>query len=326
MSVSKFTFSLPKNTRRSTGGGVPVIEIGHRRHNVRIAKVTFYAVSIAVGVLVAVVASSVTGTGKAVVIGIFAGLACGVVVSLLVLTWPVLRIIWHWAGEIGAGGGLLLAYLALAELVVPWQAGLIVVTAIGGLFALPFTRSRLMPWAWCATSRHRLRLCFAQFVRTNQNGTAPFILIARPTPAGERVWVWLRPGLALADIEPRRDKLAVACWAKDIRLSPASRRYAALVRIDITRRNPLSKTIDSPLPSMVDGGPVLAAIPDEDTTVTGLDLPDVPEDAVLNTDRALSATDLKPGSDKRNARMSRKSADTSDEAGSDGGDDLNDWI
>jgi hypothetical protein len=322
MSVSKFTFTLPKNAKhRPFGSRTPVIEIAQRRHNVRIAKITFYAVTLVVGALVAVVASTLTSTAHAVVIGIFTGLAVGVTLALLVLTWPVVRVLWHWTAEIGATGILMAGYLVLAELVVPWQAGLIVAVATGGLFALPFTRAHLMPWLWCAISRHRLRVCFTQVVKTNQHGTVPFILMARPTPAGERIWVWLRTGLALAQIEAHRDQIAVGCWAKDIRLSPASRRYAPLVRIDVTRRNPLTDTIDNPLPAQVDG-PTLTAVPDLDTTPAALDLPDVPEETVINPDRPVFTTDTKPGTDKRAARTTRPPADTA----ADPGDDISDWI
>ena len=50
--------------------------------------------------------------------------------------------------------------------------------------------------AWCLIVRHRIRTCFAQFIISNQSGSLPLILWARPTPVGERVWVWLRTGLS----------------------------------------------------------------------------------------------------------------------------------
>jgi hypothetical protein len=121
-------------------------------------------------------------------------------------------------------------------------------------------------------------MCFAAFIAHNRQGTLPFILPARPTPAGERVWVWLRPGLSLADLEQpgQVQKLAVACWANEARVTRASRKYAALIRIDITRREPLADTILSSLPDHVPAdmpanAPISPAIPP-----TGVNLADVP--------------------------------------------------
>src|SRR5690606_16299943 len=106
----------------------------------------------------------------------------------------------------------------------------------------------------------------------------PLILLARPIPAGERVWVWLRPGLALSDLEQRLDRLAAGCWAAECRIEPASRRYAALLRIDVARRNPLVGVVGSDLADKVPATVVRTEWADLDSTV-GLDLPDVPEPA-----------------------------------------------
>ena len=106
---------------------------------------------------------------------------------------------------------------------------------------------------WCLIVRHRLRTCFAAFIATNRDGTLPLILLARPTPAGERVWLWLRPGLSVKDLEQdgQVQKLAVACWANEARVTRASRRYAALIRVDITRRDTLANKVKSSLPNHV---------------------------------------------------------------------------
>jgi hypothetical protein len=107
----------------------------------------------------------------------------------------------------------------------------------------------------------------------------PLILWARPTPAGERVWVWLRPGLDLGDLEGKTGKVAVACWVGEARIVRASTRFAALVRVDLTRRDPLVATNLSPLAALVAhlrkndaDTPVSPAVP-----LVGLDLADVPE-------------------------------------------------
>ena len=68
------------------------------------------------------------------------------------------------------------------------------------------------------TTRAKLRGEFIRAANRTAPGRLPLILVARPTPAGERVWLWLRPGLDLADLDGRTDKLAVACWAGQARV------------------------------------------------------------------------------------------------------------
>jgi hypothetical protein len=84
-----------------------------------------------------------------------------------------------------------------------------------------------------------------------------------------------RPGLA--DLEVKTDKLAVACWAGEARVVRASARYAALVRVDVTRRDALTDVVPSPLPALV-GDDDAAAVPvPPGLPRLALDLPDVPE-------------------------------------------------
>jgi hypothetical protein len=118
---------------------------------------------------------------------------------------------------------------------------------------------------------------FPEVIRTQHRlrpGHPPLILAARPTPAGERVWIWLRPGLDLTDLEERTGKLAVACWASEVRAVRASTRFAALIRLDVTRRDPLTATVPSPLtkavPSSASVVPVSAAV-----VPVGLNLTDI---------------------------------------------------
>ena len=76
---------------------------------------------------------------------------------------------------------------------------------------------------WCLITRHRIRTCFAEFIITNRTGSLPFLLLTIPTSVGERLWIWLRPGLALSDIQDRLDLIAVACWA-DVAIANRPRR------------------------------------------------------------------------------------------------------
>ena len=67
-----------------------------------------------------------------------------------------------------------------------------------------------------------------------------------PTPIGERVWIFLRPGLSKADLVARFERLAVVCWATSVMVEqPGSN--AAYLRIDIKRREVLTRKVRSPL-------------------------------------------------------------------------------
>ena len=68
------------------------------------------------------------------------------------------------------------------------------------------------------------------------------------------MWIWLRPGLSLDDLQTRLDKIAVACWATTALAETASRSNAAFIRLDIKRRDVLTGTITSPLLDMIKSG------------------------------------------------------------------------
>ena len=126
---------------------------------------------------------------------------------------------------------------------------------VGVPAAITPVRTRINALTWCLVTRHRIRTCFSEFIITNRTGSLPLILWARPTPAGERVWIWLRPGLALDDLLDRLDKIAVACWATAAVAEAASRSNAAFIRLDIKRRDVLTGTIPSPLLDMIHAAP-----------------------------------------------------------------------
>ncbi len=326
--MSKFRSRTPARAiGRGRVGNVPIIAVAERRHNVRIAKLTFWVIAIVGWPTIAVIAYGVLGpTGTAhqllaAFIGFLTALALAVVTSLIVLAWPVLRVLWHWVAEISLGAILLAGYLALVQVVSYPLALAILALCVAAPLLLPFTRSTLVPWIWCAIWRHRLRLSFDAFIKSNAYGSVPFILIARPTPAGGRIWVWLRPGLSLADLEARRDKLAVACWAKDIQLAPASTRHAALVQVNVTARDPLTAKVLSPLLRFLpfrhtgSDAPVSPAV-----VPTALDLPDVPED-----DFTADAADTVAAVEPKRLKPVRPTPATGPAPATDG-DDVTDWI
>jgi hypothetical protein len=257
------------------GRHITMVEVGVLHDSTRRSKIAFWTVGPVLGLATGVVASGFTQVWKAALIGVVAGAVVGFVAAFVLFCWPALRVVWHWLTELVAFAVLLSMYLGLVQTVAPWVAMSLILASLAAPMAVPPVRRFLFAMAWCVVSRHRLRLCFAAFVASQRIGLTPLILWARPVPAGERVWVWLRPGLALADLEARLDKLAAGCWAAECRVTPASRRYAALVRIDIARRNPLGSAVGSPLVTLVphhrDDTPAVASI------VGGLDLPEVPD-------------------------------------------------
>jgi hypothetical protein len=77
-------------------------------------------------------------------------------------------------------------------------------------------------------------------------------------------------------LENNTTKLAVACWAASVRVAAASPTRAALVRIDVSRRDPLTGLVASPLVGLVPPAPDRFVVEDGDAA-GGLDLDQVPE-------------------------------------------------
>jgi hypothetical protein len=250
--VSKSTGRTPfgSSTRGQT---VTVIEAPTRHSQRRKAIVAFWVTLLVVGLLGGTVASHYLHPILGGLLGLLGGVALGAVVFALILAWPVLRIIWHWLPEIVISLGVVYGWTWLMQATPLWLALVLVVVGIGVPAAFRRVRHWVLAPAWCLIVRHRLRVCFAAFIATNRTGTLPLILLARPTPAGERVWIWLRPGLSIKDLEQDGtvQKLAVACWANEVRVMRASRKRAALIRVDITRREPLTNKVKSSLPDYV---------------------------------------------------------------------------
>jgi hypothetical protein len=229
---------------------------------------------------------------------VLGGALLGAVVFALIVAWPVLRIIWHWLPEIVVALGVVYGWTWLMQATPLWLALVLVIVGVGVPAAFGPVRHWVLAPAWCLIVRHRLRVCFAAFIATNRTGTLPLILHARPTPAGERVWIWLRPGLSIKDLEQdgQVQKLAVACWANEVRVTRASRKRAALIRVDVARRNPLENKIKSNLPDYVPDNmtddmtataPISPAVPP-----VGVNLADVPHPHAA---RATTTNSVAPG-------------------------------
>ncbi|MEV8508103.1 hypothetical protein AB0368_25245 [Actinoplanes sp. NPDC051475] len=254
----------------------------------RRAGVTALVVGLACDALVTAVLSVFCPLLLAVVLGALAGVVCALVAAVLVRVWPVLRTLWWWSIEIATTVVVVGGWVTLAHLTTWWIASVVLLAVVIAVFVPRRPRRIVYAWSWCLVVRHRLRLSFATLVRSaarvsgGRPAALPLLLWARPTLAGERVWLWLRPGLALEDLEGKAGLIAVACIAKQVRIAPASERYAALLRVDIARRDPLTGRIDSPLalliPSLRNAEaadvPVSPAVPP-----VGLELADIEEPA-----------------------------------------------
>jgi hypothetical protein len=268
-------------------GHVALVEPSVSQWYARRAGVAALVVGLVSGVLVTAVLSVFCPLLLAVVLGALAGVVGAFVAAVLVRAWPVLRVLWWWSIEIAVTVVVAGGWVTLAHLAAPWVASAILL-AVAAVVLVPGRSRRLVwAWSWCVVVRHRLRLCFATLVRSQvrvaggRPAALPLLLWARPTLAGERVWLWLRPGLSLEDLEGKAALIAVACIAKQVRITAASERYAALLRVDIARRDPLSGRIDSPLALLIPGlrstdadVPVSPAVPP-----VGLELADIEEPA-----------------------------------------------
>ena len=309
---------MPNSNRRAgfgrRSGTVTVIEEPVRRNAARTAKIAFWVIWIAVSALAATVLASIWHP----IIALFAGAVIGAVTGLLaaavIIAWPVLRALWWWAPEIVLAAGLVFGWLQLAEhTTLPFRLGAVALIA-GVPAAIPPVRRYIIAVAWCVIIRHRLRSCFSEFIITNRYGSLPLILWARPTAVGVRTWIWLRPGLALDDIQQRLDLIAVACWSASATAEAASQTNSAHIRLDIKRRNAVAGTIPSPLLGLVSPetpGPQRDAMP----VPSALDLPDV--DATDVAPAKSSRTDPRPVAPVPAIKPVKATGP---------GDDIEDWI
>lgn len=130
-----------------------------------------------------------------------------------------------------------------------WTAALVVGLPVLGVACWRPSRRYIVRRCWAVATRHRLRATFVECRVMNFSGNLPLLLWSRPTPVGERVWVALRAGIDLREIELRLTHIATGCFGTDARVSP-HRWTAALVVVDVIRRNPLTgPAVASPVTS-----------------------------------------------------------------------------
>jgi hypothetical protein len=156
-----------------------------------------------------------------------------------ITTAVVLLVAWVWLAHRIPTGGVAVTVGSLALVVV----------------LVPHSRRYVTRRGWAVMTRHRLRAVFVERRVMNYTGNLPLIVWARPTPVGERVWLVLRAGIDVVDVERNLDYIASGCWARTAR-AETGRTTAALVVVDVIRRDPLS----SGLP-VVSDLPRLHAVP-----------------------------------------------------------------
>ncbi|WP_406075676.1 hypothetical protein [Micromonospora sp. NBC_01638] len=296
-----------------------VIEAKVHRSSARNAKMAFILTAVIVGVLAAVVAAAYWHPIVSLFVGALIGVPTGGLVWVLVRVWPVIRLLWWWTPETILGALLLTAWVQLANHTPTLVTLLVVALVVGVPAAIRPVRRQVKAWTWCLVVRHRLRVCFAQFIIANQSGSLPLILWARPTPIGERVWVYLRPGLSAKDLEGRLDKIAVTCHASTVLIERASENNAAYLRFDIKRREVLTAHVGSPLVDVIDPAAPVSASPL--TVPTALDLPDVTAPTIT------LPTQGKPAGKKPAATSTANgSKPAASSASSVPDDDTSDWI
>ncbi|NES26277.1 hypothetical protein GCE86_27650 [Micromonospora terminaliae] len=293
-----------------------VIEAKVHRSSARNARLAFILTAVIVGLLAAVVAASYIHPILALFLGALIGVPLGAAVWVLVRIWPVLRLLWWWTPEIGITTLLGAGWVQLANYTPMPVTFAVVALVVGVPAALPACRRALVAWTWCFVVRHRLRVCFAQFIIANQSGSLPLILWAKPTPVGERVWVYLRPGLSLADLEGRLDRIAVACHASTALIERASDGNAAYLRFDLKRREVLTATVGSPLVDVIDPATPATDRP-APAVPTALDLPDVDVPTITLPTQGKPAQKKPPAT----ANGSKPAASSSTPE-----DDISDWI
>ena len=310
---------MPSSNRGFSGRGngtITVIEEPVMRSYRRRAKVVFYVTWVITAVLAATVAASRWHPIIALLAGLIAGYILGAAAGVIVAAWPVIRAIWWWAPETVLCGSLVYGWIELADhTTLPVR--LAATAAIVGVpAAIRPLRTRLHQVSWCLVTRHRIRTCFSEFIITNRTGSLPLILWARPTPVGERVWIWLRPGLSLDDLHNRLDKIAVACWATAALADAASASNAAFVRVDIKRRDVLGGTITSPLLNLIKSG----------TPASQRDTAEIPDALDLPQVAASDVTPIRPTPLKRPDHPRAPAAASPSAPAASDGSDITDWI
>ena len=148
---------------RKSSGTVTVIEARVHRSSRRNARIAYWLTALPSSALAMLIASQWTRPALSLLIGTVVGVVSGVVAYAAVRVWPYARIVWWWLGEILAGTLVLYAWSLLAGHTPMWVRAT-VMAAVVGVLLVPRVRRTVTAIGWCFVVRHRLRVCFSQFI------------------------------------------------------------------------------------------------------------------------------------------------------------------
>src|SRR5918998_6596444 len=155
----------------------------------------------------------------------------------------VAGVVWRWRVELLTATALVVVWVVLSDRRPAswpsWSTPVVLATTIAVIMVIPVSRGFVTRRVWCVFSRHRVRKCFVQSRVMTHEGLLPLFVWTRPTPVGERLRIWLRPGLSVRDIETTTDRIAAACWARDARVEVHPKRVST-VWVHVIRRDPLA--------------------------------------------------------------------------------------
>lgn len=156
---------------------------------------------------------------------------------------------WRWRSELSVfavlSGSFFYGWWRLGS----WLWPLLILAALVLVLALvPDTRRFITARFWVLFTRHRLQRSFWELRLHTRAGRLPVVPWISATPVGVRAWVLLRAGMTFEDFEDSAHAFAVACGARDCRVT-ASPRWSWLLCIDIIRRDVLgpARVVRSPL-------------------------------------------------------------------------------
>lgn len=164
--------------------------------------------------------------------------------------WRIVGVIVRFRAELCATTVIVTVYLVGRDQIGPDATTIAMITVVAVVLIVPASRRFTIRRVWCVITRHRMRSCMVKTRTMTHHGRSPYLVWARPSPVGERLRVWLPAGLSVKDLERITTELAAACWARETRITPI-RSQAAMVIVDIVRRDPLSAS-DAFTPSLVD--------------------------------------------------------------------------
>ncbi|GAB1819410.1 hypothetical protein HerbRD11066_25740 [Herbidospora sp. RD11066] len=139
-------------------------------------------------------------------------------------------VVWRWRYEAALliGGPFLVSWAG-------WQVAISVAGLLAGLVsASPFARRLALARIRCVVTPHRIRTACAEALIVTRKGRLPVVLWIRPTSTGERVWIYCRAGITVADFVETAPLIASACWAREVRVTESPRR-PAVVHVDVIR-------------------------------------------------------------------------------------------